>query len=179
MSWTRVHDDADTVSADALQSQNVLHHQFGAQVVQTPPSCFTSQVGYETQSVQRYPYSQTRVNAESELYGLSRKLSKAPEQQYPFHQDTPAIAAEQMCGPEQMLLTEHTRFAMPLYRREQSTLRFDPLHHNPQQLEAIHPTYYNGTNTRQLEKDSYRLIKPTVKDQTNLWQKEGFCGCGM
>lgn len=175
MSWTRAHDDEDAYLLEIAQSQNVLAHHADP-TMKVAPSCFTTQVGYETQNV--HGYDGVRVAAESELRGLSRHLSNVNQEQFPFVQQTPAIPDQNMCGPEQMLLTEHTRFAMPLLKREQSTMRFDPLSFDPQQLDKIHPTYYHGVNTRSLEKDAYRLIKPTPLFQTNVIS-ESFCGCGL
>jgi hypothetical protein len=188
--WSRSKYDPEYVAKEIRQSTHPLEYSLDPNYAERCNPCFASEIGWVGKQGISYDNSKPMVDTESDLFNLSRVLTKDPSYKYqPQCIDDNCVGIINGCDQCQPKLyhfptcdikNESTRLSNPISNlREVGINRFQPICLNPQdQARWEHPGEI-GINYRMVVKDNYVPCIPHPIDQTNALPKGGDLPCDL
>ena len=187
--WGRSKYDQDYINTDVKQSTAPLEYALDPNYAERCHPCLATEVGWIGKQGVSYDTSRPMVDTESDLFNLTRPLSKDPSHRYKPCMNDNCIGIINGCEscqprlynfPDCQIKNESTRISNPGFTlRETGVNRFQPLCLNPQDPSRWEHPGEIGINYRMVVKDNHVPCLPHPIDQSPALPKGGDLPCEL
>jgi len=188
--WTRLKNDQEYMQTDIKQSTAPLGFALDPSYAERCDPCFSSEIGWIGKQGVSYDNKTPIIDTESDLFNLSRPLSKDPQFKYQPKCITKdcigVIGGCDTCQPnlyhfkECHNKNEYTRLSNPVSTLKETGInRFQPICLNPQDPSRWEHPGEIGINYRMVVKDNHVPCIPHPMDQTCALPKGGNLPCEL